>query len=206
MQRPLPDITAVDFTAPAAVILLATRLSEAAAQLSMAEQGSRPTRESAALRQTAARAFRRLDDAIPRMTVADAFNCTGAYDLLHRFGYSTGADPDALRHYTLRAFESMIRGDRTVDQYAMYRAIRQAVRRRDTAYLDRPLQWLLIVEERWYLEARNGFPADLPEADIAARIRILLDADLMPYEGRNQSAFKQQLSRRYSSLLTAQAG
>lgn len=101
----------------------------------------------------------------------------------------------------LRAFDARIHGDKTVDEYMLYRAIHSRIIRKDKAFFDRPLRWLCLCNKCWYDEAIAGYDkTDLATYDIINRASILMDADLYAYEGRNQAMFKQHLAattRRY---------
>lgn len=194
----MPDISLVDFTAPYDICGFVSQLCQVGENLGMSKPNYKPTRETNRIRHLADKVVRKLDDVMPGMSVADAFMVTSAYDLAHRFAYATPADHKLLNRYILGAFDSMIHGDKSVDEYAMHQAISQAIRRRDPAYFDKPLIWLTITDERWYNEAKRGFDTTtLSDYDIISRVSILLRTDLTAYEGRNQAQFKQTLASRH---------
>ncbi len=196
------DISKVDFSDSREVCDFVSSLCRTAGNLGMAMPGFKPTRETNEIKQLAIKIVNNLDNVMPRMTVADAFRVLPAYDLAYRFGYMTEPSAKTIDRYTLAAFDSMLRGNKEIDQYAMYRAIAQGLRRRDAAYFDKPLTWLTTVEGQWYTESKQGFDTTaLPTYDIHNRVSILLSADLMAYEGRNQSTYKQSLLTRYHPYL-----
>ena len=146
---------------------------------------------------------------LPAMSAADALRVVDAYEAMHRIAFWTPADPALTACIKLAAFEAMMAGDSRVDQYIMFRLIRKGAGRRESALLDRPLEWSCDREQQWYAEASMalGSPAPghpdacaAPEAgagltdyDILSRAAILLRADLHAYEGARQDEFKRRL-------------
>ena len=127
---------------------------------------------------------------------------TDSYEFMHRIAFQCPAKPEELNKVKLAAFDAMIHGDKSVDEYVMFRAIRNAVRQRDKAFFDKPLTWSCISEERWHKEAVSGFDRTrLSDYDIISRVTILLESDLYAYEGRNQDQFKKSLAEQYSYYL-----
>ena len=116
------------------------------------------------------------------------------YDLLHRVTYRRPADRGFVNGIILKALEARIHGDRSVDEYVLYRAIRSGIGRKDKAFFDRPLQWLCLTEESWYNEAVNGYDRSrLSDYDILNRAAILRETDLFAFECSNQTTFKRRL-------------
>lgn len=146
---------------------------------------------------------------LPAMSAADALRVVDAYEAMHRIAFWTPADPSLTARIKLAAFEAMMAGDSRVDQYIMFRLVRKAVRSRESAFMDRPLEWSCDREQQWYAEASMalGSPAPghpdacaAPEAgagltdyDILSRAAILLRSDLRAYEGGRQDEFKRRL-------------
>lgn len=130
-------------------------------------------------------------DAYP---ICKALALIDVYDLLHRVTYRRPADRGFINGIILKAFEERIHGDRSVDEYVLYRAIRSGIDRKDKAFFDRPLQWLCLTEESWYNEATKGYDRSrLSDYDILNRAAMLLETDLFAFEGSNQTAFKHRL-------------
>lgn len=155
------------------------------------------------LRKIARNWLREVDKVIDGMTPSEAFKVIPCYDAVHRIAYRTGAFSNFLNKYILQAFESMIRGDKTVDRYDMFRQISAGIKRGDKAYFGRPLQWQSLTLEKWYRQFRSGTGLeDLSERDIAERVSILLETDLWAFDPRNQSAFKHHLLTTYRPYLT----
>lgn len=139
--------------------------------------------------------------------IGKALALIDVYDLLHRVTYLRPADRGFINGIILKALEARIHGDRSVDEYVLYRAIRSGIGRKDKAFFDRPLQWLCLTEESWYNEATKGYDRSrLSDYDILNRAAILLETDLFAFEGSNQTAFKHRLlnsTRHYLDNYTA---
>lgn len=126
--------------------------------------------------------------------VGKALALIDVYDLLYRVTYQRPADRGFANGIILKALEARIHGDKSVDEYELYRAIRSGIDRKDKAFFGRPLQWLCLTEESWYNEATKGYDRSrLSDYDILNRAAILLETDLFAFEGSNQTAFKHRL-------------
>lgn len=126
--------------------------------------------------------------------VGKALALIDVYDLLHRVTYQRPADRGFANGIILKALEARIHGDKSVDEYELYRAIRSGIGRKDKAFFGRPLQWLCLTEESWYNEATKGYDRSrLSDYDILNRAAILLETDLFAFEGSNQTDFKRRL-------------
>lgn len=129
--------------------------------------------------------------------VGKALDLIDVYDLLYRVTYQRPADRGFVNGIILKALEARIHGDRSVDEYVLYRAIRSGINRKDKAIFGRPLQWLCLTEESWYNEAVKGYDRSrLSDYDILNRATILLETDLFAFEGSNQTTFKRRLLNR----------
>lgn len=143
-------------------------------------------------------------DAYP---IGKALALIDVYDLLYRITYQHPADRNFVNGIILKALEARIHGDRSVDEYELYHAIRSGIDRKDKAFFGRPLQWLCLTEESWYNEAIKGYDKSrLSDYDILNRAAILLETDLFAFEGSNQTTFKRRLlnsTRHYLNNYTA---
>lgn len=143
-----------------------------------------------------------VDRHLRTMSPAEALQLADAYEIMQRIAYGQSVRSEEINRVRLEAFDAMIHGDKNVDQYIMFKAIRRAVGQREKAFLDKPLRWSCITEERWHKEAREGFDRSvLSDYDILARVGILLESDLYAYEGRNQDLFKRRLATQHRHYL-----
>lgn len=196
------DIESVDFTDPVEIRGFVSHLCHLADDAGVSAPDFMPTRESSEIRSLAGKVVNKLDKQLPQMTVAEAFNTLSAYDFAHRLAYRTPADRKFINKIALRAFDAMIHGDKTVDEYEMYRHIRRCVALRDKDYLDKPLKWTCISLEYWYKEASRAYEhSALTDYDIINRVNILLESDLYAYEGHNQHQFKHHLVEQHRHYL-----
>lgn len=196
------DIESVDFTNPVEIRGLVSHLCRLADEAGMSTPDFKPTRESSEIRSLAGKIVKKLDNQLPQMPVAEAFNTLSAYDFAHRLAYRTPADRKFINGFALRAFDAMIHGDKTVDEYEMYRHIRRCVALRDKDYLDKPLKWTCLSLEYWHKEASRAYEhSSLTDYDIINRVTILLESDLYAYEGHNQHQFKHHLCEQHRRYL-----
>lgn len=140
---------------------------------------------------------------LSQMTPGEALRVINIYDVIHRIAWSHPADWNIIKRYNLAAFEAFIRGDKTVDKYILFRQIATGIRRKDRAYMDRPLQWYTLTLKAWYREFSSGTTSTpLSDHDTRERVSILLQSDLWVYETRNEAAYKHRLLTNYHHLLT----
>lgn len=202
------DLSSVDFDNVDIVTESASQMLASANELGLfMSQASRQSREALRLVGEATAWISNVRKQIDSYPVGKALALIEVYDLLHRVTYRRPADRGFVNGVILKAFEAKIHGDRSVDEYVLYRAIRSGIGRKDKAFFDRPLQWLCLTEESWYNEATKGYDRSrLSDYDILNRAAILLETDLFAFEGSNQTAFKHRLlnsTRHYLDNYTA---
>lgn len=207
LESPVVDIRPVDFDCVDKAI-------EAATQILINANDSRlflteTSRQSINARQIIRAAGYWVDSVRDRndaYSPGDALKLTDLYDLLHRLAFRQPADRQFLNRIILRAFDAMKHGDAGVDEYMLFRAIRNAVRLREKDFFGIHLKWTCISLDRWHKEAAEGFDStELSDYDILSRVNILLDSDLYAYEGSDQHQFKQRLAEQHRRYLDAPA-
>lgn len=126
-----------------------------------------------------------------------------AYDLMHRIAYNKPSNNETINRIIFKSFDALIHGAKDVDQYVLFKAIERCVRRREQAFLDKPLTWIFQCLDEWHKQAVKDFDRTyLSDYDILSRVNILLDVYLFAFEGRNQQKFKQQLAEQHHHYLT----
>ncbi len=204
------DMDLVNFDNADEVCRFASQILEKANSIGLFLQGtSRQSREAVRIISLARDWVNTVRTHIPTYSAGDALMLTDAYDLMHRIAFRRPADNEYLNSIRLAAFEARIHGDKTVDEYALYRTIRSAVLRGDTAFLGRPAKWMCLCTDRWHkrlsaMLSHSVLAADAHPAadyDTLQQAAILMEADLRAYEGSNQTAFKRRLSTRYRKYL-----
>lgn len=95
----------------------------------------------------------------------------------------------------ISAFNARIAGDRSIDDYALFRDISSGINRPGGKPLfGRPLQWCAMMLDRWHKEFKTGRgDKELPVYDTLQRVSILMDSDLWAFETRNESNYKESL-------------
>lgn len=161
---------------------------------------SRQSREARDLMRQASEWVRTVD--FDSLTPGEALLLVDHYDLMHRVAFRLPADKKVLDRIILRAFDARIHGDKSVDEYILYKAVERRIWQREQVFLDKPLTWLGLCINEWHKQALIGFDhTELSDYDILSRANILLSTDLTAFEGSNQQSFKQQLFNRYRSFL-----
>lgn len=185
MHRGLKDITAIDFSDVDDVARLAALL------LDEALCGKGRDAELAATGQKLCETIRSIMDA---SSPGEALRLIEAYDMAHRAVYGHPAEAQSVNDVILRAFESRIAGDETIDVYDLYCAIGNRLRQHDQAFAGRPLRWNCLNLDRWWNNFRYGAICLTPQSDYDTRrqTEILLSEDLSTFTAA-QHAFKQQL-------------
>lgn len=206
MLHPLLDINIVDFDDPLDIGGFVSLLCQIGGSLGMAVPGFRPTADSNEIRRLANVVARKLECKLPQMSSSSAFVSVSLYDFAHRLAYMVGAERAVLNKYVLKAFDALIHGDSSVDEYAMFREIKRGISRRDPVFMTKPLSWNCICEERWKKEAcrGNGFTG-LADYDILNRLSILMESDSGLGNASSQTAFKRSLFEQYRHYLDSHA-
>lgn len=165
-------------------------------------RSSNPGQFKAAYKSLAKEWLLRADTVLDSLSCGDAMTLTAYYEPLHQLAFSQAASTAKLDKYRLDAFESYIRGDKTVDQYALRHTISREIDRRNPKYFGRPLQWESVCLDRWHKQFRHGASLDeLSDYDTLHRVSTLLTTDLWSFETRNESRYKQNLFENYKFYL-----
>lgn len=197
MTEKLPDISLIDFSDPADIGGYVALMGQTAGNMGALLPGFRPNREWDALRRTAKSIVGRLQTSLPQMAPSALITAVEAYDLAHRIAYSSPGDSRLINRCILDAFSSRIRGDKGIDEYALFKVISRKIHQRDPLYFDKPLQWMCIYESRWVKRINE----EKPEYDRLNQASILLVSDLSTYTGRNQEPYKRRLFEQHRHYL-----
>lgn len=199
----LPDFRTVDFTNSDTLSTIAGQLITAANNAGIFGLNCRNKTQNNTLQTVAKEWIRQTDKVIDSHAPADALEVISFYDLIHRIAYGRPALPEIINRHVLRAFDSMIRGDKDIDRYTLFRQIALGLNRKDKAYTGRPLQWHSICLDRWHTQFNSGFSSEpLSEYDTIQRVSILLESNLWILEAENETAFKQLLFNNHRHLLS----
>lgn len=113
-----------------------------------------------------------------------------AYDLAHRLAYCSPADRSILNRHLLEAFDARIHGNKTVDEYVLYRCIDRRLLQRDKVFFDKPLVWTSHCLSDWFAN-QNKQKLDYDQIN---RTTILLDSlHLGVYVSGNPEQYKKEL-------------
>jgi len=185
----LPDVDIVDFSDPIDVESYVGLMIQAGNELDAFMPDFRPIVEWKQVRKTAREVTGRLEALFPSMPPAQKMMSETAYDLAHRLAYYSPADRSILNRHLLEAFDARIHGDKTVDEYVLYRCIDRRLFQRDTVFLDKPLAWTSHCLSDWFAN-QNKRKSDY---DQISQTTILLDSHLSVYVSGNQEQYKKNL-------------
>ena len=139
---------------------------------------------------------------IGEMEVGDVMDMLAPYDLMHRLAHHSPTPKAFADEYLLKAFEARIHGDNSVNEYHLYRFIKEKLDRRDKSYFGRPLEWYASSLDRWFKKFKNGRTIEnLSDYDTLEIVSILLSEDLFAFTGSDQNTFKKTLFDNHRHLL-----
>lgn len=137
---------------------------------------------------------------IPSMTAGDALTVMASFDAIHRLVFHAPADREFVSRYVLNAFDAFMAGDRSVDEYRLYRAVNAEIEQCNMRFSGEPLDWTCRALEGWWRNFRNGTAEELPDYDRIQQAALLLSEDLWAFEPDPQT-FKKQLMGSLSLVL-----
>lgn len=192
-MRDLIDISKVDFNKIDEVMGFGALILSSANRCGLVDgTASRQSREVIQITETARRWVNGVRYMLPEMSAADTFKLSDIYDLIHRVAFRQPANPAFMDNLVLNAFDARINGDKTVDDYRLYHAIDIQIRRKNRAFLGKPLQWICDSLDRWYKNFNSGNWRKLADYDIIRQSGILIGADMFVYES-DSTDFKTML-------------
>ena len=204
----IPAIERIDFSSSEEAIRYAMLLciaSREAATLIPSGNLSSITR----IRRSSRQWIEKAEQSLPGYTPGEALETIVAYDFIHRLAYNAAPIPDQIDRHVLRAFEAMLQGDSTINKFTLFRRITFGLRRKSPLYTGRPLKWQSHQLARWHKEIKNNLnnqrdintPNNQSNKEDIEKISILLESDLFPFEGTNETVFKQTLFSTHRHLL-----
>lgn len=194
INYPEIDITQVDFNDTRDIEGFAILIFTMANRLRLFMPATGNTPEKLELQKYAKTWIGRVEDNIPALSAGDSLTIIGVYDLVHRIAFNRAANGNYINKHKLNAFDAYLRGDKTVNQYALQQAVSLEIRRGNKVFMDKPLQWECRCLDRWHKQFRFGKSFDqMSDYDTIQRVKSLLDSDLWAFETRNESSFKQKL-------------
>lgn len=200
------NTSAVDFEKPDEANKFADTICQAASESGMFTAICRPERECKDIRRSAKQWLKEVDERLGTLSPAEALKAIACYDIIHRIGYGTPAYPETISKTVLRAFEAFIHGDKSIDEYELFRYISAGLGRREKVYFGRMLEWHSMCLDRWHRQFRYGTCLDkISEYDRLQRVSILLESNLSAFEAHNEAAFKQRLLNAHKHYLDTAA-
>ena len=139
---------------------------------------------------------------IGEIEAGQAMDMLAPYDLMHRLAHHSPTPKAFADEYLLKAFEARIHGDDSVNEYHLYRFIKEKLDRRDKTYFGRPLEWYASSLDRWFKKFKNGSAIEtMSDYDTLEIVSILMSEDLYAFTGSDQNTFKKLLFDNHRHLL-----
>ena len=138
---------------------------------------------------------------ICKMEAGHAMDMLAPYDLMHRLAHHSSTPKAFADEYLLKAFEARVHGDRSVNEYHLYRFIKEKLERRDRTYFGPLLEWYSVSLDRWFKKFKNGLSTEnLSDYDALEIISVLISEDLFAFVGHDQNTFKRRLFANHNHL------
>lgn len=138
---------------------------------------------------------------IKTMAAGEALDITEPFDFMHRIAHRAPTPQDFIDKYILKAFDALIHGDKTVNEYHLFRFLRQQINRKNKAFFDRPLQWYSSSLDRWLKKFQKGICIEqFPDYDTLEIVYILMSEDLFAFV-QDQKQFKEKLFKNHTHYL-----
>jgi len=196
MNTLLLDISQVDFLDVNAVTGFAALIIAVASKERLVMRVS-PSPAAGAIAKVSADWIRGVNGSISRLTDGDRLKALECYDWIHRIALHMPADNHFLNKHILTAFDARISGDKTVDEYLLFKWVYDALERRhDQAFFGKPLKWYSMILGEWVKTSQNGSIDRLPLNKAVCIASVLLGSDLFAYISR-QDTFKDRLARHF---------
>ena len=195
------DIEEVDFNDPCDIGGFVALVCQIGADLGMALSVHEQTDKYKEIRRLAVWLVRKIEAKLPEMTPANALDVIPSYSLIYRFAHSIPAPDKLVDKYLLNAFDLMLQGNKTIDEYVIYEMLVYRFALKDRAFYGKPLQWSSNVLYRWYEQYKYGKSiGEIGIYDSIQRINCLLRSNLRAYEPTKWKLFKQKLVDNHSHL------
>lgn len=194
--HPLLDISAVDFGDVDDAVGFATLVFAMGNRTGMlTDSGKRQSREAVALAGLARQWVSAVASRLQAMSPGEALQLSDALGVMQRMAGGLGKRSDRL---VLNAFEARQQGDRTVDEYALFRAIGHEISRKNGPFFGSPLAWHSTSLDRWWRNFEYGASVGrLSDDDTISQVGILMGENLWAFVA-DERRYKERLIKAHS--------
>lgn len=138
---------------------------------------------------------------ITRMTAGDAMDILEPFDFMYRIANRMAPQQNFIDGYILKAFEARIHGDKSVNEYHLFRFIKNQLDKKNKAFFGRALNWYSASLDRWYKNFRYGSSIEhLSDYDTLEIVSILMSENLFVFT-QDQNLFKEKLFKNHLHYL-----
>lgn len=126
------------------------------------------------------------------MPAGDALSLSEAYDLMHSLAFNSPAPSEIIEKQKLRAFSGLMHGDETVDEYHIFRTVKNELAQKNKSFSGGPVDWLSISLNRYMANQSDAANSNTEPYAAIQQSAILMDSDLRTFE-HNQNIFKKKV-------------
>ncbi len=142
--------------------------------------------------------LRTIREILPGIPSCRLIRLADIYGMLHLIVYNETASETVGRYYK-EAFMTRVRGDHTVSETELFRAIAGRLQSGDRSFLGKYLDWYSRTLDRFFREFDkilqiSGGSTFSGTAESLRKANILLSTDLFAFAGRGQQSFKSRLA------------
>lgn len=212
-EQVLPDVSMIDSDNVDDIVDCATLiLSQANSADMFVPAQSAESAENQSLMHIARTWLEAVSRRIPTMSAGDALELLASFDAIHHLVFHAPADKAFVTTHVLNAFNAFMEGDRSVDEYRLFRAVNAEIDRCNISFLGEPMDWTCRKLEEWWRNFRHISDKNVirhPDAsahkalsdyDTIQQASILLDQDLWAFEP-DQDRFKSLLAQALHPLI-----
>lgn len=207
-EQVLPDISMADFDNVEDIVACAMHILSHANSADMFVPAlSAESAENQSLIRIARMWLEAVSRCISALSAGDALEILASFDAIHHLVFHAPADKAFVTTCVLNAFNAFMEGDRSVDEYRLFRAVNAEIDRCNASFLGEPMDWTCRKLEEWWRNFRSvGSQSStknpnaselqaLSDYDTIQQASILLDQDLWAFEP-DQARFKTLLAKK----------
>jgi len=145
------------------------------------------TTEITALRKAGREWISRVNQKLNILPIGDSIRLLPNYNFIHIPVCHRQADRKLINNLYHKAFDCYVRGDQTIGEVTLFRAIRDALVHREKEFLDKPLQWYSSILGKWFGQSKSGLLYDYPQVQAIGIASCIISSDLFAFTNRQET-------------------
>lgn len=202
----LPDFKTVDFTDGDSVAACSHILLALHQQADIAGENTLSVTPGPMLLDATQNWINRIESEIHKIPAGEIIRSLSGFDLLHLLIIQRRPPLNFISGCCLRAFTQRMKGDTSVNETELFRAVNESIRRNDSRFLGRPLLWKSLTLEKW-LTRFSDDPSFLcePTAETLNIASLILSENLFAFFGSDNETIKKSIAEQIIPLATPRA-